>query len=102
MVLPSSNIASVQAGEREKLVKLLSVWRCNAGGFVTEGPQLSGLTWHLEGLQQGLQILPHLAAPRMGEPRNLLASPGPFFRIPAATVVAIFSLELETEAAVVL
>ena len=38
----------------------------------------------------------------MGEPRNLLASPGPFFRIPAATVVAIFSLELETEAAVVL
>ena len=45
-------------------------------------------------------LFTHLAAPRTGEPRNLVANPGPFFRIPAATLVAIFTRE--TEAAVVL
>ena len=28
----------------------------------------------------------------MGDPRNLVARPGPFFSIPAATVVAIFTV----------
>ena len=36
--------------------------------------------------------LSHLAAPRTGEARNLEARLGPFFRIPAATVVAIFTV----------
>ena len=37
-------------------------------------------------------VITHLAAPRTGEARSLEARQGPFFRIPAATLVAMFTV----------